>query len=190
MSHPQRALLDANVLFGAGLRDALLRLANARLFQPLWSAAIHDEWMRSVSAKRPDVPFHRLERARDEMNKEFPEAAVTGYGSLVSGIDLPDPGDRHVLAAAIHGRANVIVTSNLRHFPDGALEPCGIAARRPDDFAAALFESSPGAAVAAARSHRAALKNPPRSPAEHLEALERAGLDKFSSLLRRRIYEI
>ena len=190
MLNPQRALLDANVLFGAGLRDALLRLANARLFQPLWSAAIHDEWMRSVSAERPDVPFRRLERARDEMNGAFPEAAVTGYGSLVSGIDLPDPGDRHVLAAAIHGRADVIVTFNLRHFPDGALEPRGVVARRPDDFAAALFESSPGAAVAAARSHRAALKNPPRSPEEHLEALENLGFGKFSSLLRRRIREI
>lgn len=171
MPNPQRALLDANVLFGSGLRDALLRLANARLFQPLWSADIHDEWMRSFSAERPDIPFHRLERARDEMNGEFPEAAVTGYGSLVSVVDLPDPGDRHVLAAAIHGRANVIVTSNLRHFPDSALGPRGIVARRPDDFAAALFASSPGAAVA--RGHRAALKNPSRSPEEHLEALER-----------------
>lgn len=190
MSNPQRALLDANVLFGSGLRDALLRLADERLFQPLWSADIHDEWMRSVSAERPGIPFHRLERARDEMNREFPGAIVTDYGSLVSVVNLPDPGDRHVLAAAIHGRANVIVTSNLRHFPNSALGPRGIVARRPDDFAAALFESSPGAAVAAARGHRAALKNPPRSPEEHLEALERIGLEKFSSLLRGRIHEI
>ncbi len=184
------SFLDSNVLYGAEIRYMLLRLAGGGLFQPLWSAEIHAEWMNRLSANRPDIPSRRLERVRDQMNGEFPEAAVTGYGSLVSGIDLPDRGDRHVLAAAIHGRANVIVTFNLRHFPDGALGPRGVAARHPDDFAAALFDSSPGAAIAAARSHRMALKNPPRSPTEHLEALERVGLEKFSSLLRRRIHEI
>lgn len=83
-------MLDANVLYPAGLRDMLLRLADRYLFTPLWSADIHVEWMRSLLAARPDLNAAVLERTRSVMDGHFPDAAVTGYGALAGGLELPD----------------------------------------------------------------------------------------------------
>ena len=177
-------MLDANVLYLAGLRDMLLRLADRYLFAPLWSADIHAEWMRSLSANRPDLDARVLERTRALMDGHFPEAVVSGYKDFAGGLDLPDPGDRHVLAAAIRGQADVIVTGNLRHFPAGSLAPHALAAEHPDAFMAGLLETDPDAALAAVRGHRAALRSPPRRVGEHLAALERLGLHRTVALLR------
>lgn len=178
------ALLDANVLYPAGLRDFLLRLADRRLYAPLWSADIHAEWMRNLLADRPHLSADTLERTRAAMDWHFPAAVVTGYAALAEVLDLPDPGDRHVLAAAIPGRADVIVTWNLRHFPADRLASSVLAARSPDAFIAGLFETGPEEVVAAVRGHRAALRNPPRSASDHLTALERVGLARTAALLR------
>ncbi len=176
------ALLDANVLYSAGLRDFLLRLADQYLYRPLWSAVIHEEWIANLLANRSDLTDAMLERTRTIMDEHFPEAVVTGYEALMAELDLPDRQDRHVLAAAIRGRANVIVTLNLRDFPADRLAPHGLEARHPDDFIVGLFETQPGAVLAAVRGHRAALKNPPRSREEHLAALERLGLVQTASI--------
>ena len=93
------ALLDANVLYPAGLRDFLLRLADQYLYMPLWSADIHAEWIRSVLADRPDLTTAVLERTRAVMDRHFPDVVVTGYSARVADLDLPDAGDLHVLAA-------------------------------------------------------------------------------------------
>ena len=111
------ALLDANVLYPAGLRDFLLRLADQSLYAPLWSADIHAEWIGSVLADHPDHMEDVLERTRAVMDRHFPDAVVTGYSARAAGLDLPDPNDIHVLAAAIEGEADMIVTRNLRDFP-------------------------------------------------------------------------
>ncbi len=178
------ALLDADVLYPAGLRDVLLRLADRYLYAPLWSADIHAEWMRSLLRDRPDLDAALLERTRGVMDEHFPEAAVTGYAPLAAELDLPDPGDRHVLAAAIRGQADVIVTGNLRDFPADRLAPHGLAAQHPDTFVAGLFDADPVAVLAAVRGHRTALRNPPRSAGDHLAALEGLGLVRTVSLLR------
>lgn len=178
------ALLDANVLYAAGLRDFLLRLADRYTYAPLWSADIHAEWMRSLLIDRPDIAPDVLERTRAVMDQHFPEAIVTEYETLVTTLELPDPGDRHVLAAAIRGLADVIVTMNLRDFPADRLAPHGLAAQHPDAFVSNLFDASPDGVLAAVRSHRAALRSPPRSVDEHLAALERIGLEGTVSLLR------
>ena len=178
------ALLDADVLYPAGLRDLLLRLADRYLYAPLWSVDIHAEWMRSLLIDRPDLVANMLERTRAVMDGHFPDAVVTGYEALSLGLDLPDPGDRHVLAAAIRGRADVIVTRNLRDFPADRLAPHALAAQHPDAFVADLFEADPEAVLAAVLGHRTALRNPLRSANEHLAALERLGLVRAASLLR------
>lgn len=177
------ALLDANVLYPAGLRDFLLRLADQYLYQPLWSVAIHEEWIANLLADRPDLTVDRLERTRTIMDGHFPEAVVSGYEALIPELDLPDVRDRHVLAAAMHGRASLIVTFNLRDFPADRLAPHGVEAQHPDDFIGGLLESQPEAVLAAVRGHRAALRNPPRSSMEHLVALERLGLAQTASVL-------
>lgn len=178
------ALLDANVLYSAGLRDFLLRLADQYLYAPLWSADIHAEWIRSVLADRPDLTAGMLERTRSVMDRHFPDAVVTGYLLRAAGLDLPDVGDIHVLAAAIEGGADLIVTFNRRHFPADRLVPHGLIAQHPDAFIADLFDTDLEAALAAVRGHRAALRNPPRTTEEHLVALERLGLIRTASLIR------
>ena len=180
------ALLDANVLYPAGLRDLLLRLADRYLYAPLWSAAIHEEWMRSLLADRPDIEAAVLERTRAVMDGHFPDAVVTGYEPIIATLDLPDPDDRHVLAAAIHGGADIVVTRNLRDFPAERLTPHGLVAQHPDAFIAELFEADAEAVLAAVRGHRVALRNPPRSAADYLAALEGLGLSRTVALLRKR----
>ena len=86
------ALLDANVLYPAGLRDFLLRLANQCLYSPLWSVDIHAEWIGSILADRPDLTADVLERTRAVMDRHFPDAVVTGYSARAAALDLPDAG--------------------------------------------------------------------------------------------------
>jgi hypothetical protein len=101
---------------------------------------------------------------------------VTGYEGLVPTLVLPDPGDRHVLAAAIAGRCDVIVTQNLKDFPDLALEPFGIQAQHPDEFLCNQMSLAPGLFCSAVRKVRARLRNPPYSVEAYLETLTRQGL--------------
>ena len=54
------------------------------------------------------------------MDEHVPDCLVTGYEPLISGLSLPDADDRHVLAAAIHVGASLIITYNLSDFPASA----------------------------------------------------------------------
>jgi hypothetical protein len=118
------------------------------------------------------------------MDKHATDAVVTGYEELIEGLRLPDPDDRHVLGAAIRGRADVIVTCNLKDFPVEALKPYGIVAQHPDEFILNLLDLAPGVVAGAARDHRESLKNPPKSIDEYLDALETQGLTQSVSVLR------
>ena len=178
------AFLDANVIYPACLRDMLLRLADRNLYRACWSAMVHEEWMRNVLNNRPDLSFDQIQRTRKEMDRNFPDALVVGFEPLIDCLSLPDPNDRHVLAAAIRGRADVIVTKNLKDFPRERLDPYGIEAQHPDDFALGLFDLYQGAVLEAVRDHRAELRRQPRTPEKHLEAYESMGMTKFSSALQ------
>jgi len=109
---------------------------------------------------------------------------VTGYESLVSSLTLPDPDDRHVLAAAIRCGADVIVTFNLKHFPNESLKQFGIESRHPDDFLTYQLNLAPNVVCAATKRHRESLKNPPKTVEEYLAAMERQGLAQAVSVLR------
>jgi predicted nucleic acid-binding protein len=166
------ALLDACVLYPAPLRDLLMQLALADLFQARWTDSIHEEWIRNVLADRPDLSRASLERCRQLMDLHVPDCLVTGYEPRILGLSLPDPDDRHVLAAAIEAQAELIVTFNLRDFPPQVLEGFGLEAADPDDFITRLWDEQPEGVIAAARLHRASLKRPPKSVAEYLGTLE------------------
>jgi hypothetical protein len=159
-------------------------LALTGLFRARWSDAVHDEWINALLKNRPDLSRVKLERTRMLMDKHADDARVTGYENLMAGLTLPDPKDRHVLAAAICGRADVIVTTNLRDFPIASLSPFGIEAQHPDEFILHLIGLAPGAVAASARQHQQSLKNPPKTVAEYLETLERQGLTLTVSALR------
>lgn len=178
------ALYDACVLYPAPLRDLLMRLAIADLFRARWTDEIHGEWIRSVLENRPDLTREKLERTRDLMNSHVRDCLVSGYEDLIEGLELPDADDRHVLAAAIRTRASVIVTYNLDDFPTDYLAKYGLEAQHPDEFITHLLDLHPAAVCSAAKSQRAALKNPPKTVDEFLEALAKQRLPETVSRLR------
>src|SRR4051794_5934239 len=100
-----------------------MHLALLDLFKARWTAAIHDEWVRNVLADRPDLTPAQLNRTRALMDANVRGALVEGHEPLIETLALPDPDDRHVLAAAVHAGADGIVTFNLADFPDDALRP-------------------------------------------------------------------
>lgn len=177
-------LYDACVLYPAPLRDLLMRLALADLFQARWSDEIHDEWTRNVAKNRLDISPRSLTRCRELMDEHSPDSKITGHEPLIPTLALPDPDDRHVLAAAIHGGANLIVTFNLADFPASALGPYSIEAVHPDDFIAGLLDEALDVIVEVVRRQREGLKNPPRSAGELFGTLEQCGLKETVSRLR------
>jgi predicted nucleic acid-binding protein len=181
------AIYDACVLYPAPLRDLLMQLAMSELFSARWTTQIHDEWMRNVHANRTDITWEKLIRVRDLMNSHVEESLVDGYEHLIPILDLPDPDDRHVLAAAIIARADLIVTFNLKDFPANKLEQYSIEAVHPDDFIADLILLHPQAVADAVECCQQRLRNPPKSVDEFLEILLRQGLTRSCSLLRQNI---
>jgi hypothetical protein len=165
---------DACVLYPAPLRDLLMHLALMDFLRARWTSAIHEEWMRNVLANRPDLSRQQLERTRDLMNAHVEDCLVEGYEALIPGLTLPDPDDRHVLAAAIHAKATVIVTFNLSDFPSEVLQPLGIEAQHPDVFLTRLLEGEPGTVCAAAKRQRESLKKPAKTVEDYVATL--AGL--------------
>ena len=125
-----RVLLDTNVLFGAYLCDTVLRLAEAELFRPLWSAGVLDELSRNLILRglRPD----QVDRRVGQMRRAFPDAMVEDYEPLVAAMTC-DPKDRHVRAAAVRANAEILVTFTLGDFPEASRAPYDIAVH-PDDF--------------------------------------------------------
>jgi hypothetical protein len=163
------AIYDACVLYPAPLRDLLIRLGRTGLFRAHWTDRIHDEWMRSVMANRPELDVQHLHRTRHLMNQAIPDVLVTGYEVIEPCLALPDVDDRHVLAAAICCRADVIVTYNLKDFPADALKPFGVEAQHPDEFVHHLFHLHQAAVCATVKAQRESLKNPPVSARELLD---------------------
>lgn len=170
------ALLDASVLYSAPLRDLLLELAVSDLYRAKWSNAINDEWINALLSNRSDLTRKQLERTRDLMNTHVRDALVEGYEDLVEIVRLPDPGDRHVVAAAIKGRADVVVTANVRDFPASSLQRWDLEVQHPDEFLQHHFHLSPSTFLAAARRVRLRLKQPPVTIDEYLQTLEAHGL--------------
>lgn len=183
-------IFDACVLCPFALRDLLVQLATTDLFRGRWTQTIHDEWMRAVLEQHPEIKRSQLERTRQLMDLHVLDSVVTGYEPLIDGLHLPDPDDRHVLAAAVRCGAQVIVTKNLRHFPASVLEPLGIESQHPDDFVGCLLDLNPGIVCGCVKRCRSILKNPPKSVGEYLEILARqelnttvAALGEYAALL-------
>lgn len=184
MSSNFTVVYDACVLYPAPLRDLLMRLALTDCFRARWSEAIHEEWIANLKSKRPDIDPSALQKTRELMNTSVRDCIVEGFEYLIPGIELPDKGDRHVVAAAVHAKAQAIITFNLKDFPSSVLEPLGLNAQHPDDFVADLFDLYPAAVLQAVAEQRASLKRVPRTVEQFLEILSRQGLTQTVSLLK------
>lgn len=147
-----------------------------------WTNQIHEEWIDSVLKVRPDINRDSLEYVRDLMNRHVADSMVENYQSLIQNLTLPDPKDRHILAAAIQVNAQII-TFNLADFPTTILDLYGIKATHPDDFVMELININLVKVCYSLGKVRRRLKNPPRSTLEYLDTLEKNNLKKIALFL-------
>ncbi len=184
MAETIAVVFDACVLYPAPLRDLLVQLATTGIFRAKWTDLIHDEWTRNLLIKRPALNADRLARLRVLMNENVPDAVVTNFEDLIPTLELPDPDDRHVLAAAIIAKAEMIVTFNLKDFPDTILTKYGIAAQHPDGFIGNLVGRYPLQVLQSIETILDRLKHPPQTFDHYLETLANQGLLTSVTLLR------
>jgi predicted nucleic acid-binding protein len=179
------AVYDANVLYPSVLRDLLIRLAQAGLVQAKWTETILDETFTHLACNRPDLDPQRLARTRELMCQAVRDCLVTGFESRIEAVTLPDPDDRHVLAAAITAGADLIVTFNLKHFPAADLQEWNLTATSPDEFCLELFHRDPVTGHQVIGQIAEACRNPPLAASDVIDQLEAQGVTRTATELRR-----
>ncbi|MEL6656163.1 MAG: PIN domain-containing protein [Bacteroidota bacterium] len=167
-------VLDTNVIYPIELRDILLWFAHYELYTPKWSAHIFDEWIDVM--RRHNIIEDEITKRTSRVLQAFPDAMVQHYESLIEGLILPDEKDRHVLAAAIKTNANLIVTNNLKDFPQKILEPYGLSAKSADDFLTDIIDLNVDVAVEAFRELVLHRRNPEMDEYAVLERYRKNGL--------------
>jgi predicted nucleic acid-binding protein len=178
------AVYDACVLYPSTTRDLLIRIAQAGLVQAKWTNTILDETFRNLQRNRPDLDPERLRRTRDLMGRAIRDVLVVGHEPLIDVVQLPDRGDRHVLAAAIRARAQLIVTANLRHFPQECLDPWNVEAVGPDEFVSAQIDLDRDIVYTAVTRIADSWRDPPGTVSDVLRALEGDRLFESVAALR------
>jgi len=165
-------------------QDLLIRIGRAGLVQAKWTNDILDEALGNLARNRPDITQDKLTRLRELINSAIPDCLVAGYEPLIDGLKLPDPKDRHVLAAAIKAGAQVIVTANLKHFPAEHLAPWNVEAKSLDDFVLDQISIDDRAVFACVQAIADSRERPPVTIDDVLSQLERAGLVESAAALR------
>ncbi|MFA4897859.1 MULTISPECIES: PIN domain-containing protein [Microbacterium] len=183
MSFP--AFFDTNVLYGALINDFILELADRDLFRPLWSKGVMTELSKNLVANGEDP--HLVEKRISTMEHYFADAMVTGYDDLVSTM-TNDEKDRHVLAAAVRGGAEVLVTFNLKDFPADSVEPFDLEVVHPDDFLLDQLDLYHAPTLRALVELVEGYDSPTMTIDDFLLALIRAGVPKFVEAVRARLY--
>lgn len=182
---PSAVMLDTNILYPAPIRDILLQLAVEKLFRPRWSPDVFREWMAIDRRLRADHDPAKVARTQQHMVQLWFEGTITGYEHRIGDLTLPDSEDRHVLAAAIQGECDTIVTQNLGHFPPDLLANYAIEVYHPDDFLSMLLDQHPHECWRAVRTVRLRLQNPPYTVPEFLGNLAKVQLRKTAMKLQR-----
>ncbi|MCF3960426.1 PIN domain-containing protein [Streptomyces fuscigenes] len=163
----------------------LFRVAQAGLVRAKWTEEILDEMFRNLKNNRPDLDADKLDVMRAKMRTSVRDWRVAGYEPIVASLELPDPGDRHVLAAAIRAKAQCIVTANLRDFPREALEPWNVEAVHPDDFLEARISEAPETVYGIIEKISNLCRRPPLSTADVIETLAKTQMPNSVEALRR-----
>lgn len=169
------AVLDANVLYPALLRDVLLSLAQTGIYVARWSADIEDEWSRHLIQDFPDKEAS-IRKMALQMQTAIPDCLIRGYEPFIEGLKLPDPDDRHVLAAAIVGHADVIVTSNIKDFPREILAGYDLELQSPDEFLVNQLNLYPLRALEALKAMRQRWRRPEMPATAMIDLMEQRGL--------------
>lgn len=177
-----KALLDACVLYPTVLREILIGVAGQAVFTPLWSSRILEEWARATRKLGPVAEVQaRAEIAA--LRAAWPGAEVALPDGLAARLWLPDPDDVHVLAAAIAGGADVVVTFNAADFPRGVLAEEGLMRQGPDEFLLSLWHVQPLPVAAAVASVRAEAERLSGQSWAMRALLKKAGLPRLGKAL-------
>ena len=176
-----KVVLDTNVVYPIIIRDLLLWFSHYELFTPKWSEHIFDEW-KSVRLRK-GVDENAANSRIENMHLAFPDGLVKNYQSLIKTLNLPDPKDCHVLAAAIKTNASIIVTNNLKDFPAGYLEQFGIKTKSADDFLKDIIDLNHGQAIKAFKEMVFHKRNPDLNEFQVLQSYRQIGLTETANYL-------
>jgi predicted nucleic acid-binding protein len=176
------AFLDTCALFSPTLTDTLLRIAEEDAFRPHWSGAVLAELKAALV--REGLPVARVEKRISSMESAFPDASVSGYEPLVGAMTC-HPKDRHVLAAALYGRCEVLVTFNIKDFPPSSTASHQVAVVTPDEFLLDQLDLYPAKVGRALVGQMTTARRPRVSMGQLLSRLSRAGVETFAEEARR-----
>lgn len=182
--NPLTAVCDACVLYPFHQRNILIQTSADGLYDARWTEEIHDEWMRNLIANVPTLSLERLHATRRLMEQALPEALVGNFHHHIEAIKLPDPNDRHVVAAAIEAKASHILTWNLRDFPAKELRKNRLTRETPDGFLAGIYDEAPDLVIGSLENARRNLTKSGSSVQDFLELLGRQGFTKLTRRLR------
>ena len=174
-------VLDTNVIIPIEIRDLLFWFAHDDLYTPKWSKHIFDEWEDVM--RRKNVTENEIKKRISWANLAFPDAMVENYEVLIEGLTLPDEKDCHVLATAIKVNADIIVTNNLKDFPEDYLSTFGLSAKNADDFLTETIDLNQKVAVDSFRKMVLNRRNPDLDEYEVLDCLRRNGLNDTANYL-------
>ncbi len=181
-----KCVLDTNVIYPIEIRDLLFWLAFYELYTPKWSKHIFDEWENVM--RRKGILQDKIRKRTAKAQAAFPDALVKNYEKLIKTLDLPDMKDRHVLAAAIKTNADIIVTNNLKDFPQDYLANFGLKAKSADDFICDIIELNPDKAKAAFNQLVSNRKNPKMNHKVMLHTFRKQGLSETATLLEKIVF--
>lgn len=187
---PSVVIFDACILYPFHLRNIVVQIAVDRLVDARWTDEIHDEWIRNLTADGPDILVERLQITRKLMNDALPDATVTGYRAHLEAITLPDPNDRHVVAAAITAGASGILTWNLRDFPTRELKKHGLVRQNPDVFLTDLYDKAPDLTVASLANARRNLSKTRVSASDFIDVLKNQKLTQLATRVAKRTSDL
>jgi hypothetical protein len=187
---PSVAVFDACILYPFHLRNIVVQAAVDRLVEARWTDTIHEEWIRNLAAATPAVSIERLQITRQLMNDALPMAKVSGYERHISAVKLPDPDDRHVVAAGVAADASLILTWNLGDFPPRELKKFGLRRETPDAFLAGLYDKIPELTVGSLANARRNLKKSRVSASDFIDILNNQNLGRLAKRMENHLTEL
>lgn len=159
---PLTIFCDACILYPAPIRDLLMECALNDLIQLKWSHRVLNEWIDNLIRNRPDLNRERLEKTKEDMINAVLDSIVENYEEKEKELELPDENDRHVLAAAIASKSKLIVTANLKDFPQEYLSLFHIKSCHPDDLFLSLSKRNEHDFITSVKVCYQKLRNPPQ----------------------------
>ncbi|MPZ35266.1 MAG: PIN domain-containing protein [Rhodospirillales bacterium] len=187
---PSVAVFDACILYPFHLRNIVVQAAVDGLVGARWTDEIHDEWIRNLAAGAPAIPVERLHNTRRLMNDALPAATVSGYEDHVPLVTLPDPNDRHVVAAGIAAGASIILTWNSRHFPANELKKFGLRKQTPDAFLSDLYDKIPDLTIGSLANARQNLNKSRVSASDFIDILDNQKLSRVAERVQKHVADL